>query len=129
MRRPAGFLVLAVIMGWLACAGLAHAAVMLSPAGYGGPLLAVFALLYSVTAAVAAVGFLRVSRWALRAYQAWIAAVVLTLILITLTVPFPAAPSPAPARVLPWWMGVLLVGGVAIVLSLPIPYIRRRLPD
>lgn len=129
MRRPAGFLALALFTGWLACAGFAHALVMLSPAGYGGPLLAAFALLYAVTAAVAAVGFWRMRPWVVRAYMAWIGAVVLTLALITLTVPFPAAPAPAPPRLLPWWMGVLLVGGVAILLSLPIPYIRRRLPE
>lgn len=126
-RRPAGFVILAVLTGWLAFAGFANAVVMLTlgrPAGYGTVPLGLLALAYGVTAAAACAGFLRAARWALTAYLAWVAAVLVMGLYLSLTRAwlgdFPPPPPPS-------WLRVLFLGLTTGLLLLPVPYIRRRL--
>ena len=125
--RPAGFVVLAILTGWLAFAGFANAVAMLAlgpSAGYGTVPLGLLALAYGIAAAIACAGFLRAARWALTAYLAWVAVVFVMGLYLSLTRAwlgdFP--PPPPPTR-----LGVLFVGLTTGLLLLPVPYIRRRL--
>lgn len=129
MRRPTGFVILALLTGWLALAGFANAAVMMLPAaqeaGFGSPLLALGAVIYGGAAAAAAAGLWQVRPWALRAYLAWVGSVVLIELLFVFT--FGRYMPPAPGG-LPWVaIQVLFVLVMAAVLSLPALYIRNRL--
>lgn len=127
VRRPTGFVVLAVLTGWLALAGFANAVVMLTfgrSAGYGTVPLGLLAVAYGITAAVACAGFLRVARWALAAYLAWVAAVLATLLYLFLTRAWMGDVPPPPS---PAWQKVLFLALALGLLVLPVPYIRRRL--
>lgn len=126
-RRPAGFVVLAILTGWLAFAGLANAVAMLTlgrSAGYGTVPLGLLGLAYGATAAAACAGFLRAARWALTAYLAWVATVFVTGVYLSLTRAWMGDFPPPPP---PMWQKVLFLGFALGLLLLPVPYIRRRL--
>ncbi|HST61769.1 MAG TPA: hypothetical protein VLK84_23920 [Longimicrobium sp.] len=130
MRRPAGFLVLSLLIGWLALAAFANAVIMLTPAGrklgFGAPALSLFALLYGTCAIIAAVGLWRVAGWSLYAYFAWVASALAFGVAFTLTMSGSGVLPPWPG---PWWLSpALFLLFVAALLSLPVPYIRRHLP-
>lgn len=130
MRRPAGFLVLSLLIGWLALAAFANAVVMLAPAtrqlGFGTPALSLFALLYGTCAIIAAVGFWRVAAWSLYAYFAWAASALAFGVASTFIMSGSGIQPPVPG---PWWLPpALFLLLVAALFALPVPYIRRHLP-
>ena len=130
MKRPTGFLLLAILIGWLALAAFGNALVMLTPAarqlGFGTPILSLFTLLYGACAVLAAAGLWRVAAWSLYAYLAWAGTVLAFGVAFTLTMSGSGMLPPWPG---PWWLPpALFLLFMAVLLSLPIPYIRRHLP-
>jgi hypothetical protein len=79
MKRPVGFTIMALILGWLALAGAGNAFV-----GPAQGLLRFFALAYAIAACVAAVGLWRMRSWAFAAYLVWAGVVLLTMIAMQL---------------------------------------------
>jgi uncharacterized membrane protein len=79
MKRPVGFTVMALALGWLAIGGVANLFV-----GSTQGLLHFFALIYAITAIITAIGLWKMKIWAFPAYLAWMGAVILTMIAMQL---------------------------------------------
>jgi len=113
-----GITVLALLLGWLAVGAfvLTLTAETLAELQVRWQLVRVGALVYGLTAVVAAVGLWRLRRWGYLAFLAW-SAVVLSAVLWW--------PAVFPRPVLRWWEGILwvvLVGALLVPLAL---YVRR----
>jgi len=74
MKRPIGFTVLALALGWVAVGGVGNALIrpMLG-------LLRFLELAYAITAIVAAIGLWKIRSWAFVAFLVWAVVVVLTM--------------------------------------------------
>lgn len=113
MAQRAGTLVLAAFLVVLGIAGVGSAYAMAFVPGFGTPLLAGLALLYAVTAFVAAVGLWRRRPWAFRAFLLWVGAVSLFLIVTQLALQAPWAS---------WFAFVAVAGAVLYLLA---RYVRK----
>jgi hypothetical protein len=118
LKRPVGLTILALLLGWLALGAfvLTLTAETLAELHVRWQLVRLGALVYGLTAAVAAVGLWRRRRWGYLAFLAWIA-VVLTAVLWW--------PAVFPRPVMPWWgafLWVAIVGAVLVPLAF---YVRR----
>jgi uncharacterized membrane protein (DUF2068 family) len=119
--RPAGLSLLATVLILLALAAFvlaltAEAVAMLEGARWR--LIQVGALIYGVTAIVAAVGLWRLRRWGYLAFVGWVGAVLLAGLL---------TPVVVPRSHLPWWASLVWIGLVALI-ALPLArYVRRAI--
>jgi hypothetical protein len=120
VRRPLGISILVLLLVLLALGAfvLALTAETLASAGAQWRLVQVGALVYGLTAAVAAVGLWKLRRWGYVAFVGWVAAV------LAVGLWWPAA---FPQLTPPDWLGWAWVAGVAAVM-LPLGrYIRRAI--
>ncbi len=118
MKRPVGVTVLSILLGWLALGAfvLTFTAETLAELQARWQLVRFGALVYGLTAAVAAVGLWKLRRWSYLAFLAWVA-VVLTAVLWW--------PAVFPHAVIPWW-GAFVWLAVAGALLVPLAlYVRR----
>jgi hypothetical protein len=118
MKRPVGVTVLSLLLGWLALGAFAltFTAEALAELQVRWQLVRFGALVYGLTAAVAAVGLWKLRRWSYLAFLAWVA-VVLTAVLWW--------PAVFPHPVIPWW-GAFIWLAVAGALLVPLAmYVRR----
>jgi hypothetical protein len=118
VKRPVGITVLALLLGWLALGAfiLTLTAETLAELHVRWQLVRIGALVYALTAAVAAVGLWKRRRWGYLAFLAW-AAVVLTMVLWW--------PAVFPQPVVPWWGAFLWVTLMAAWLIPLAGYVRR----
>jgi hypothetical protein len=120
LKRPLGITVLALLLGWLALGAFALTltAEALAELQRRWQVVRVGALVYGLTAVVAAVGLWKLRRWGYLAFLAW-SAVVLSAVLWW--------PAVFPEPILRWWEGILwvaLVGALLVPLAL---YVRRAI--
>jgi len=120
LKRPVGLTILALLLGWLAIGafGLSLTAETLTQLHARWQLVRLGALVYGLTAVVAAVGLWKLRRWGYLAFLAWIA-VVLTMVLWW--------PAVFPQPVMPWWgafLWIAIVGALLVPLAL---YVRRAI--
>jgi hypothetical protein len=118
LKRPLGITVLALALGLLGIGAfvLALTAEALAELQVRWQLVRVGALVYGLTAVVAAVGLWRLRPWGYLAFLAW-SAVVLSAVLWW--------PAVFPGPVVRWWAGILwvvLIGLLVVPLAL---YVRR----
>jgi hypothetical protein len=120
VKRHLGITLIAVLLALLALVALvlAMTAETLAPAAARWRLVQVGALIFGLTAAVAAVGIWKLRRWGYFAFVAWVAAV------LAIGIWWPAAfPSLTPPEWLSWaW--------VALVAAIMLPlgrYVRRTI--
>jgi hypothetical protein len=118
LKRPVGLTILALLLGWLALGafGLTLTAETLAELHVRWQRVRLGALVYGLTAVVAAVGLWRQRRWGYLAFLAWIA------VMLTAVFWWPAV---FPRPVLPWWgalLWVAIVGALLVPLAL---YVRR----
>lgn len=79
MKRPLGFTIMALFLGWLALAGIGNALI-----GPAQGLLRFFALAYAIAAIATAIGLWKMRSWTFTAYLAWAGVVMLTMIAMQL---------------------------------------------
>lgn len=118
MKRPLGITLVVLLLAWLAIGALvlSMTAETLASAGARWRLVQVGALIYGLTAAVAAVGLWKLRRWGYVAFVGWVAAV------LAIGLWWPAA---FPQLTPPAWLGWAWVAIVAAI-TLPLGrYIRR----
>ena len=75
-KRPIGFIILALFLGWLSIAAFVNAFFGL------GNLNPILALLYGVTAIITAAGLWKMKSWTFTAYLAWCATVILMMVVM-----------------------------------------------
>ena len=81
MKRPTGFTILSLFLGWLAIAGFANIMIQLKSA-HGSKLMAILAFCYGATAITSAFGLWKLKSWAYGSFLAW--TIVVVTILFTL---------------------------------------------
>jgi hypothetical protein len=82
IKRPAGFTVLSIFLGWFALTGL------LNPFVSNSTINPILALLYGITALIVAIGLWKIKPWSFKAYLTWCGFVVLTMISMQLNYAF-----------------------------------------
>ena len=120
MKRPFGITLVALVLVWLGLGAfvLAMTAETLAATGARWQLVQVGALVYGLTAAVAAFGLWKLRRWGYVAFVGWVAAV------LAIGLWWPAA---FPGLTLPQWAAWLWIAVVAAIM-LPLGrYVRRTI--
>jgi|WetSurMetagenome_2_1015567.scaffolds.fasta_scaffold814255_1 hypothetical protein len=79
MKRPPGFTIMALALGWLAFAGFGNAFI-----GITNGILRFLTLIYAITAIVTAIGLWKMRTWAFQSYLAWAVVVVFTMLAMQL---------------------------------------------
>jgi uncharacterized membrane protein (DUF2068 family) len=120
MKRPAGITVIALLLAWLGFGAfvLTMTAETLAQLGVKWQVIRIGALAYGVLAVVAATGLWKMRRWGYLGFTAWAAIAVLFGLWWPLVFP--------PGKV-PWWMGLIWMGLVALMLLPLARYIRKAL--
>jgi uncharacterized membrane protein (DUF2068 family) len=120
VKRPVGLTIVALLLGWLALGALVLSltAEALAELHVRWQLVRFGALIYGLTAAVAAVGLWKRRRWGYFAFLAW-GAVLLTAVLWW--------PAVFPRPVIPWWGAFLWIAIVGALLVPLAGYVRRAL--
>jgi hypothetical protein len=118
LKRPTGISVLAIVLGVLAIGAfvLTMTAEVLAELGVKWRLVQFTAMMYGLTAVVAAYGMWRMRRWGYLAFVGWVAAVLLSSL---------SWPAMFPALRAPWWTALIWIGVVAAVMIPLARYIRR----
>jgi len=111
MKRPTGFTMLAVLLGWLTLAGVGNAVI-----GPAHGVLRILALAYAVAAGATAFGLWKVRAWAFSAFLAWALVVVLMMV----------AMQQAQFRI-PWPAFFGFACFIVLILALLAFYVRRSL--
>jgi hypothetical protein len=75
MKRPIGFTILALVLGWLAFAGVGNA--IFGPAQ---GIMRFFAIAYGIAAIMVAIGLWKMKDWAFVAFLTWAGVVVIMMI-------------------------------------------------
>lgn len=120
--RPTGVTVLAAVLVLLALIGFVLSLTAETVAAQEGPqwqLIRFGALLYGVTAMVAAIGLWKLRRWGYLAFVGWVAAVLLAGLVVPAVIPQPR---------LPWWVPL---GWIVLIAILAVPlarYVKRVIP-
>jgi peptidoglycan/LPS O-acetylase OafA/YrhL len=120
--RPAGITLLAAVLVLLALVGFLMSMTAETVAEQEGPrwqLLRFGALLYGVTAIVAAIGLWKLRRWGYLAFVGWVGAVLLASM---------AVPAAIPEAGLPWWAPLVWIGLIALIVIPLARYVRREIP-
>ncbi len=79
LKRPTGFTILSLLLGWLAVAGFANAVIHFK-SNHGSILMGALAFFYGVTALTSTIGLWKLKSWAYRSFLAWSIVVVATLL-------------------------------------------------
>jgi hypothetical protein len=118
LKRPAGFTVLAILLGVLGLGAfvLTMTAETLAEIGAKWHIVRIGALAYGLCAFVAATGLWKMRRWGYLAFVAWVGSVVLVGIWWPLVLP---------SGKVPWWLGLIWIGVVAIIMLPLARYIRK----
>jgi uncharacterized membrane protein (DUF2068 family) len=120
--RPAGVSLLSAVLVLLALAGFVvslSAETVAAQEGARWQLLRFVALLYGVTAIVAAIGLWKLRRWGYFAFIGWVAAVMVVGLVMPALVPQPE---------LPWWAPLLWIGLIALIFVPLARYVKRSIP-
>ncbi|HEX2251124.1 MAG TPA: hypothetical protein VHH32_12315 [Gemmatimonadales bacterium] len=120
--RPAGITLLAALLVLLAVVGFVMSLTAETVADQEGArwqLLRFGALLYGVTAVVAAIGLWKLRRWGYLAFVGWVAAVLLAGLVV---------PAVIPEARLPWWVSLAWIGLIAVIVIPLARYVRREIP-
>jgi uncharacterized membrane protein (DUF2068 family) len=120
LKRPVGLTILALLLGWLAIGAfvLSLTAETMAQLHARWELVRLGALVYGLTAVVAAIGLWRLRRWGYLAFLAWIAVV------LSMSLWWPAV---FPQPVMPWWTAFLWIGIVGALLVPLALYVRRAI--
>ncbi|AGF77046.1 hypothetical protein UWK_00463 [Desulfocapsa sulfexigens DSM 10523] len=79
MKRPTGFTVISLILGWFAIGAFANGAMQLN-AEHGSKIMAILAFSYGVTALASTVGLWKFKKWAYHSFLVWSLIVVATML-------------------------------------------------
>jgi hypothetical protein len=120
LKRPVGLTILALLLGWLALGAfvLSLTAETLAQLHARWQLVRLGALVYGLTAVVAAIGLWRLRRWGYLAFLAWIAVV------LSMSLWWPAV---LPRPVMPWgaaFLWIVIAGAILVPVAL---YVRRAI--
>ena len=120
MRRPLGFTILALVLGWCAIAGvgLAYWAVISPAPQYVRLALAAVGLVYGVSAGVSALALWRNRSWAERPLWVWAVAC-----LASTNLPYLLTTTKSE-----WWMAPLGTAVFAAILAVILRNVHVRLP-
>lgn len=128
VQRPAGAMVLALLLGWLSIGGFGNAVIWRSVSGafdqslppqlaafiaaLQSPLWTILSLAYGVTALAAAIGIWQLRSWMSSAFLAWSVVVIATLVWLSYAMPLESSGG----RVLAIVFFILFMAGLLAVL-------------